>query len=77
METERGNYGEWCFALFDVTARKRQDIQPDRLWHVCCRVVDKWRPDLESTRDVREVASRLMEKLFPALKRETTRAFRK
>jgi hypothetical protein len=74
MEAQRGDFGEWCITLFDVTARKRQDIQPDRLWRMCCRVVDRWRPDLERTRDVREVACRLMEELFQALRREERRA---
>ena len=73
-DSQRGDFGEWCITLFDVAAQKRQDIPPDRLWLVCCRVVDRWRPDLERTRDVRDVACRLMERLFPMLKREARRA---
>ena len=71
--TQRGDVGEWCINLFDVAARKRQDIPPDRLWRVCCSAVSMVRPDLERTARLDDVASMAMERLFPMLKREATK----
>lgn len=73
METQRGDFGEWCINLFDVASSKRQDIHPERLWYVCCRAVEKVRPDLHRMNDVRDVAALLMECLFPMLKKEADR----